>query len=180
MRDYLYGTGADRLDRGQMDTLDLLARQPLWRMSELAEALRVDPSTATRAVQRLVNVAMAVRRPSDEDGRVVMVEITEAGRARHAVVAERRLVLMNHMLSAFNPSERGVLAEMLERFIAAIDSFLDGLADEDEGCPSPPDRNRMPMPRFRHPVSVPGWPIAPSSPPRRCSLPGSCTALPCG
>jgi len=61
-----------------------------------------------------------------------MVEITEAGRTRHAVVAERRMVLMNHMLSAFNPSERGVLAEMLERFIAAIDSFLDGLADEDE------------------------------------------------
>jgi DNA-binding MarR family transcriptional regulator len=132
VRDYLYGTGEDRLDRGQMDTLDLLARQPLWRMSELAEALRVDPSTATRAVQRLVNVEMAVRRPSDEDGRVVMVEITEAGRARHAVVAERRMVLMNHMLNAFNPSERGVLAEMLERFIAAIDSFLDGLADQDE------------------------------------------------
>ncbi len=36
VRDYLYGTGEDRLDRGQMDTLDLLARQPLWRMSELA------------------------------------------------------------------------------------------------------------------------------------------------
>jgi len=42
------------------------------------------------------------------------------------------MVLMNHMLNAFNPSERGLLAEMLERFIAAIDSFLDGLADEDE------------------------------------------------
>jgi DNA-binding MarR family transcriptional regulator len=127
VREYLFGTGADRLDRGQMDTLDLLAKRPLWRMSELAEALRVDPSTATRAVQRLVNVGMAERRPSDEDGRVVMVEITAAGRDRHAVVDERRLVLMNHMLDAFTPGERAVLAEMLERFIAAVDEFVDAL-----------------------------------------------------
>jgi len=100
-------------------------------MSELAEALRVDPSTATRAVQRLVNVDMAVRRPSEDDGRVVMVEITEAGRARHAVVAERRMVLMNHMLDAFSPAERQVLAEMLERFIAAVDEFVEGLGDDE-------------------------------------------------
>jgi DNA-binding MarR family transcriptional regulator len=131
VREYLFGTGDDRLDRGQMDTLDLLARRPTWRMSELAEALRVDPSTATRAVQRLVNVDMAVRRPSEDDGRVVMVEITEPGRARHAVVAERRMVLMNHMLGAFSPAERQVLAEMLERFIAAVDEFVEGLGDDE-------------------------------------------------
>ena len=45
-----------------MDTLDLLVQQPAWRMSELAEALRVDPSTATRAVQRLVRAGLADRR----------------------------------------------------------------------------------------------------------------------
>src|SRR4029077_7858118 len=45
VRACLHGPGAARLDRGQMDPLALLAPQPLWRMSELAEALRVDPST---------------------------------------------------------------------------------------------------------------------------------------
>ena len=125
LRDYLFGTGDDRLDQGQMDSLDLLARQPSWRMSELAEALRVDPSTATRAVQRLVNAGLAVRSAHGEDGRVVMVEITEAGRSRHAVVAERRTLLMSHMLSAFTPEERPVLADMLERFVAAVDEFVD-------------------------------------------------------
>jgi DNA-binding MarR family transcriptional regulator len=124
VRDYLFGTGDDRLDQGQMDSLDLLAQQPCWRMSELADALRVDPSTATRAVQRLVNVGMATRRPSHDDGRVVIVEITEAGRERHADVAHRRMVLMGHMLKAFRPAERPVLAAMLERFIAAVDDFV--------------------------------------------------------
>ena len=130
VRDYLFGTGEDRLDQGQMDTLDLLAQRPSWRMSELAEALRVDPSTATRAVQRLVNVDLAVRRPSDEDGRVVIVEIAERGRSRHATVAARRMVLMSHMLKAFGPAERPLLADMLERFVVAVDEFVDEFVDE--------------------------------------------------
>jgi DNA-binding MarR family transcriptional regulator len=124
VRDYLFGTGDDRLDQGQMDSLDLLAQQPYWRMSELADALRVDPSTATRAVQRLVNVGLATRRTSHDDGRVVIVEISDAGRQRHADVAHRRMVLMTHMLRAFRPAERPVLADMLERFIAAVDDFV--------------------------------------------------------
>ena len=47
IRDYLLGAGDDALEQGQMDSLDLLARHPSWRMSDLAEALRIDPSTAT-------------------------------------------------------------------------------------------------------------------------------------
>jgi DNA-binding MarR family transcriptional regulator len=128
LRDFLLGTGDDALEQGQMDSLDLLARQLSWRMSDLAEALRVDPSTATRAVQRLVGAGLAIRTPNDDDGRVVMVEITEAGRDRHADVNVRRGQLMTHMLAAFAPSERPVLAEMLERFVHAVDQFVGTLA----------------------------------------------------
>ncbi len=128
LRDYLLGTGDEALEQGQMDSLDLLARQPSWRMSDLAEALRIDPSTATRAVHRLVGSGLAVRTPNDDDGRVVMVEITEAGRARHADVNARRGLLMEHMLGAFTPQERPALADMLERFVGAVDEFVDRLA----------------------------------------------------
>ena len=125
LRDYLLGSGDEALEQGQMDSLDLLARQPSWRMSDLAEALRIDPSTATRAVQRLVISGLAVRSPNDGDGRVVMVEITDAGRSRHADVNARRGLLMAHMLGAFTPEERPVLADMLERFVAAVDEFVE-------------------------------------------------------
>jgi DNA-binding MarR family transcriptional regulator len=124
LRDYLLGSGDEALEQGQMDSLDLLARQPLWRMSDLAEALRIDPSTATRAVQRLVGAGLASRSTSDGDGRVVMVEITEAGRSRHADVNARRGLLMTHMLGAFTPEERPILADMLERFVSAVDEFV--------------------------------------------------------
>jgi DNA-binding MarR family transcriptional regulator len=124
VRDHLFGTGDDALEQGQMDTLDLLALQPQWRMSELAEALRIDPSTATRAVQRLVAAGLAGRKQCDDDGRVVMVCITAAGRERHADVNTRRAEVMGHMLAAFSAAERPVLADMLERFVAAVDDFV--------------------------------------------------------
>jgi DNA-binding MarR family transcriptional regulator len=124
VRDHLFGTGDDALDQGQMDSLDLLALRTSWRMSELAEALRIDPSTATRAVQRLVSVGLAARKQCDDDGRVVMVCITAAGRERHADVNARRAQVMAHMLGAFDESERPLLAEMLERFVAAVDDFV--------------------------------------------------------
>ena len=124
VRDHLFGTGEHALEQGQMDTLDLLALTPTWRMSELADALRIDPSTATRAVQRLVGDGLARRKACDDDGRVVMVSITAAGRERHADVSTRRANLMSHMLAAFAPEERSVLADMLERFVAAVDDFV--------------------------------------------------------
>jgi DNA-binding MarR family transcriptional regulator len=124
VRDHLFGTGEDALEQGQMDTLDLLAQRSTWRMSELAEALRIDPSTATRAVQRLVSAGLARREACDDDGRVVMVSITTAGQERHSDVNARRANLMGHMLAAFAPDERPVLADMLERFVAAVDDFV--------------------------------------------------------
>ena len=135
LRDYLLGAGGDGLEQGQMDSLDLLARQPSWRMSDLAEALRIDPSTATRAVQRLVGAGLAVRCPNGDDGRVVMVEISEAGRARHAAVNARRGELMAHMLGAFTAEERPIVADVLERFVAAIDEFVDRLAAQSAAVP---------------------------------------------
>jgi DNA-binding MarR family transcriptional regulator len=119
VRDYFYG--ADALEPGQMDTLDLLVQQPRWRMSELAEALRVDPSTATRAVQRLVRAGLAERQPAPEDGRVVVVVASELGRQRHEAVAERRRMSLARMLSEFDVDERRQLADLLERLVGALD-----------------------------------------------------------
>lgn len=137
LRDHLYGTGDDALDQGQSDTLDLLVTRRSWRMSELADGLRVDPSTATRAIQRLVNEGLATRHPCDEDGRVVMVSVSKAGKRRHAEVAARRGVLLTHLMSAFSAEERLQLADLLERFVASVDDFVEGLATDDAPTPDP-------------------------------------------
>lgn len=134
LRDFLYTIDSDRLEGsqielGQMDTLDLLATRPSWRMSELAEALRVEPSTATRAVQRLERAGLARRRPSATDGRVVKVEITEAGCEVHRTVVARRSELMAHIIGNYSAAELPVFVDLLERFVAAVDGFVASRAD---------------------------------------------------
>ncbi|MCU1358769.1 MAG: putative MarR family transcriptional regulator [Ilumatobacteraceae bacterium] len=145
VRDHLYGTGDDAIDQGQCDTLDLLVTRPSWRMSELADALRVDPSTATRAIQRVVNAGMATRRSSSKDGRVVMVSVTQAGKRRHAEVDKRRGILLKHLMSAFSADERVQLADMLERFIAAVDDFVERVVPAPQPfAPQPDQAGRVP------------------------------------
>lgn len=128
LRDHLLGVGPDALEPGQMDTLDLLVQEDAWRMSDLADALRVDPSTATRAVQRLVRNGLAERQACADDGRVVKVTATAVGRRRHAAIDQRRGEVMTAMLGAFRPDERRQLADLLDRLVAALDDMVANLS----------------------------------------------------
>lgn len=124
MRDYFFGNEPETIDAGQMDTLDVLVRRPTWRMSDLAEALRVDPSTATRAMQRLVKEQLAERSSDSEDGRVVIVRVTEQGRRLHRRVDERRGYVISKLMSAFTVHERTTLADLLTRFVHELDELV--------------------------------------------------------
>ena len=128
MREHIFGTGDGALEPGQMDTLDLLVQQASWRMGDLAEKLRVDPSTATRAVQRLVNMGLAERLSGKEDGRVVQVAVTDDGRKRHTLVSARRMEMMKVIFENFTNDERTDLANLLEKLVTSIDSALKELS----------------------------------------------------
>lgn len=131
LRSYLFGT-EKALEQGQMDALDLLTRRDERPMKELAARLRVEPSTATRAVQRLENDGLVERFPSPEDGRVVLVRITEEGRRRHDAVAARRSIAMMHILSEFDQVERAQLADLMDRLITSIDEVVERLDGAEE------------------------------------------------
>jgi DNA-binding MarR family transcriptional regulator len=123
LRGVLFGEGDDALEPGQWDTLDLLVQRDAWRMSDLADALRVDPSTATRAVQRMLKAGLAERATSSDDGRVVMVSATEEGHRRHDSIASHRRHFMASVMSAFDHEERRQLADLLDRLVQAIDDM---------------------------------------------------------
>lgn len=122
VRDRIYGVGARSLEPGQMDALDLLVTSGSCRMGELAIALGVDPSTATRSVQRLVKAGLVEHVSHDGDARVVFVDITDSGRALHQEVSERRREVLSSVLGEFSSEEQPRLADFLERFARAIDS----------------------------------------------------------
>lgn len=139
LRDHFYG--ADALEQGQIDTLDVLMTRGSWRMSELADALHVDPSTATRAVQRLVNDGLAERRPCDDDGRVVLVVPSAEGKRQHRAISKRRVLALSRLLGAFDATERRQLADLLSRFVAELDALagdlgIDGVGDVDGAAPT--------------------------------------------
>lgn len=125
--EHFFGVGDDALEIGQMDTLDLLVQQPSWRMGDLADALRVDPSTATRAVQRLEKIGLAQRCAGSDDRRVVMVSASQAGRDRHAQAAQRREQLMTHIMAEYDSAEFEQLAILMERFVRSLDDFVTSL-----------------------------------------------------
>lgn len=108
------------IDPGQFDTLERIVMHGTIRMGDLADSMSIDPSTATRAVQRLIKDGLAQRVTHDGDGRVVVIEPTELGRQVFASVVEKRKLMLVAVMEQFSAEERLVLADMLERFNDAL------------------------------------------------------------
>lgn len=125
LREHLLGTDGASLDQGQLDALEILDGRPDgWRMSEFADALRVDPSTATRAVDRLERQGLAERAVDGHDRRIVIARTTGAGRDALRDIQQLRAIGMDRLLSSFEPAEREEMACLLERFVAAMDDLV--------------------------------------------------------
>jgi DNA-binding MarR family transcriptional regulator len=107
-------------DPAQLDALEVVVHRSA-RMRDLAAALRVDPSTATRLVDRLVREGLVERGPVPGDARCVTVRATAAGRLVWREVSRRRARLMRRLLRDFSPRERALLAGLLERLVAGAD-----------------------------------------------------------
>jgi DNA-binding MarR family transcriptional regulator len=101
-------------------------------MSHLAVALRVDPSTATRAVDRLVQRGLADRRREGDDGRVVEVSLTAAGRRHQQRLLERRRGMLHEVLDGFDERERATLADLLERLVDGVDRYVAATRKQDQ------------------------------------------------
>jgi DNA-binding MarR family transcriptional regulator len=123
LRRVLYTGLPVELEQGQADTLVLLVRQGEQRMRDVADGLRVDRSTATRAVDRLVAMGLAERSTSAADGRGVVVRATESGVALHAALVDRYHGFLRAVLDAFEPAEQEQLAGLLERMVARVDEL---------------------------------------------------------
>ncbi len=124
MRRYAWAPTNPQLDLGQMDTLDLLVQHGAWTMHEFAVALFIEPSTATRAVSRLVDAGLADRSTHPSDKRMTVVRATQEGRAVQKRLAHRRLAAVVEALKGFDSGDRRRLADLLERFIAGLDEVV--------------------------------------------------------
>jgi DNA-binding MarR family transcriptional regulator len=128
LRSRLLGPDGPHLEQAQMDALEIVAAEPDGiRMSDFADAMHVDPSTATRAIDRLQRLGLAERRQVDDDRRFVQARVTADGLAMVRRIRRLRALGMERLLEPFDEVEREEFARYLERFVASIDEYVDEL-----------------------------------------------------
>lgn len=98
--------------------VELAARGP-QRPADLASALGVDRSTATRMCDRLVRKQLVQRRRISADRRVVRISLTGAGRALVGEVTRRRRVEIAQILRRMSRAERASALAALRVFADA-------------------------------------------------------------
>jgi DNA-binding MarR family transcriptional regulator len=126
-----------RLDESQVDALEVIHTLGRARMQELALALRVDASTATRTVERLVSSGLAERAPHATDGRGTIVGLTSAGQRTLGLVEERRREALLRVFDHFTPAEVEQLVSLLERLVVSVDRELEERSPSVEGSDAP-------------------------------------------
>jgi len=87
-------------------------------MSDLAAALGVPLSTATHTVDRLVDKGLAVRNRSEQDRRVVQVEMSERGKAVQAMLRSKHQAMARSWLAPLSPAERDNFLELMAKISA--------------------------------------------------------------
>ena len=110
---------ADDVTLPQHRALVVLATEGARSLGELAAALGVHTSTATRMCDRLVRKRLVRRRQSSEDRRAVVLELTPTGRELVAEVTERRRTEIARIVARVPRDARETLVSALSQFARA-------------------------------------------------------------
>lgn len=128
------GAAAEETSIAQYRTLVVLSSRGPQRLTDLAEALEVAPSTAGRMCDRLVRKGLVRRHRARADRRSVLVSVTAAGREVVDQATARRRELIAGILAAMPPSEQRDVARALAAFATAA-----GEVPDSQWPPAPPD-----------------------------------------
>ncbi len=93
----------------------------------VAEVLVIDPSTASRVVDRAVDSGYLERRPCDDDRRRARLQLTSRGEELLRSVTQRRRELLAEVASDWTADELAEMVGRLERLQAGFDA-LEGSA----------------------------------------------------
>jgi len=111
------GTHLNRigLHAGQESVLKALADEDGQTMSQLAQALGVQPPTVTKMVNRLSTQGLVRRQASDTDGRMARVHLTDLGIARVEDVDKVWKRVEKEALAGFEDKDKKRLRKLLRQ-----------------------------------------------------------------
>lgn len=114
------GPLAEEISAAQYRTLVELAAGPR-RLSDLAVALHVNPSTAGRMCERLVRRGLVQRRRAPSDRRSVRVMISAHGEEVLDAVTSRRRAMVVEALRELSPAQQETAGTALRRLAGRVD-----------------------------------------------------------
>ncbi|WP_052851479.1 MarR family winged helix-turn-helix transcriptional regulator [Streptomyces avicenniae] len=114
------GPAKGAMDRAAYLLLSRLDQNGPTGVKALAAGMGIDSSTVTRQVAPLVEAGLVLRDADPDDGRAVVLRLSESGSARLEEVRASRRQLMALLTEDWTPQQRDEFRALLTRFNAAI------------------------------------------------------------
>jgi len=106
----------------QVWVLRQLTRQPECSMVELADFMKMGLSSVTGMVDRLVRQGLANRRRTEQDRRMVFVDITAKGRKILKEILEQHRRTILDLFESLTAEERSIYLCILEKLVKKLSS----------------------------------------------------------
>jgi DNA-binding MarR family transcriptional regulator len=114
----------------QCYALEAMVRTEGLTVNDLSAELFIDKSTVSRVVRGLAEKGLALRRAHPEDGRAVILEASQEGRALYAYIEEDILRQEEEILAEFDQSVR----REIPRLVAALARAAAARVETSGGC----------------------------------------------
>ncbi|MFI9030624.1 MarR family winged helix-turn-helix transcriptional regulator [Streptomyces sp. NPDC053560] len=122
------GQARNSMDRAAYLLLNRLDQEGAMGVKALAAGMGIDSSTVTRQVAPLVDAGLVTRASHPEDGRAVVLQLSERGRARLEEVRASRRELMALVTEEWSEEERNAFTTLLTRFNVSLSTVTASLS----------------------------------------------------
>lgn len=115
------------LDRGEFDVISTLRRSgPPYRLTptELYTSLMISSGGLTHRLARLDRAGLIRREPSPEDGRSLLVCLTEEGRGRAEAAFRADMESETKFLADLDPADREALRGLLRKLAISVEGSI--------------------------------------------------------
>ena len=119
----------DTIDHSAHLVLFVLRCSGAMRLSDLANRMEIDASTASRHVRALEQAGLVRRSADPDDGRAFRVELTEDGEREWLTSSKRRMELLSQAMDGWDESDIETFAKLMTRFADGVNNIVDERAD---------------------------------------------------
>lgn len=120
----LRDSGSD-LSITEIHTIDAVGESEPKTMTEISRILKITMGTLTTGVDKLIKKGYLVRKRTEEDKRIVLVELTEKGIEAKKLHDAFHQEMIDSIISHLDPTEEELLGQSLQKLMYFFDDKYD-------------------------------------------------------